>query len=272
MVVIKSFRCSIWGTSMHLKIYDRSDTYCIYSKICILHILKLSKQNGTDSSKRTKVKGSIMDIVPSCKYALMKTFNTHHHTLPMASVWCCVQICSLLTQCCLSLASEAVRHEQKKKKRVKSLLPLQKDKRTPHRFLSAITAVRSILSKFDGQGWVLRPDGTADELHQCWQVGGTHPWACTVPHWWHWRWRCVNPRRSGRWPPQPMGASHVVSGVATAHWRNTPAGRTHCSGQKTWNHPATIVSASLSDKNKIKIISIYKHTCTASLLPDWCIS
>lgn len=30
-------------------------------------------------------------------------------TLPMASVWCCVQICSLLTQCCLSLASVAER-------------------------------------------------------------------------------------------------------------------------------------------------------------------
>lgn len=45
----------------------------------------------------------------------MKTFNTHRHTLPMASVWCCVQICSLLTQCCLSLASEAVRQEQKTK-------------------------------------------------------------------------------------------------------------------------------------------------------------
>lgn len=28
-------------------------------------------------------------------------------TFPMASVWCCVQICSLLTQCCRSLASVA---------------------------------------------------------------------------------------------------------------------------------------------------------------------
>lgn len=32
-------------------------------------------------------------------------------TLPMASVWCCVQICSLLTQCCLSLASVAEREK-----------------------------------------------------------------------------------------------------------------------------------------------------------------
>lgn len=30
-------------------------------------------------------------------------------TLPMASVWCCVQICNRLTQCCLSLASVAER-------------------------------------------------------------------------------------------------------------------------------------------------------------------
>lgn len=109
----------------------------------------------------------------------------------------------------------------------------------------------SILSKFDGQGWVLWPDGTADELQECWRVGGTHPWACTVPRWWHWRWRCVNPRRSGRWPPQPMGASLVVSEVATAHWQNTPAGQTHCSGQKTWNHSANIMSASHSDKKKL---------------------
>lgn len=37
-------------------------------------------------------------------------------TFPMASVWCCVQICSLLTQCCLSLASVAARGKNKKAK------------------------------------------------------------------------------------------------------------------------------------------------------------
>lgn len=81
---------------MHLKIYDCSDTYLFCSKICILHILKLSKQNGTDSSKRTKVKGSIMDIVPSCKYALMKTFNTHIIPCPwpLCGAACKSAVCS----------------------------------------------------------------------------------------------------------------------------------------------------------------------------------
>lgn len=37
-------------------------------------------------------------------------------TFPMASVWCCVQICSLLTQCCLSLASVAKKTKKQKQK------------------------------------------------------------------------------------------------------------------------------------------------------------
>lgn len=39
-------------------------------------------------------------------------------TLPMASVWCCVQICSLLTQCCLSLASVAEKEGEGSGRRV----------------------------------------------------------------------------------------------------------------------------------------------------------
>lgn len=64
----------------------------------------------------------------------------------------------------------------------------------------------------------------------------THPWACTVPRWWHWRWKCASPRRSVRWQRQPTGASRGASVAVTARWQNTQAGLVHCSRQKTWNN------------------------------------
>ena len=62
---------------------------------------------------------------------------SHHHlTFPMASVWCCVQICSLLTQCCLSLASVAVKKEKNnnKKQVSETLSHSLRDDLTQHRF------------------------------------------------------------------------------------------------------------------------------------------
>lgn len=64
----------------------------------------------------------------------------------------------------------------------------------------------------------------------------THPWACTAPRWWHWRWRCASPRRSVRWRRRPMEASRGASEAATARWQSTRAGLVHCSRQKTWKH------------------------------------
>lgn len=53
----------------------------------------------------------------------------------MASVWCWVQICSRLTQCCLSLASVAEKQikEGEKNKELKPIL-LYYDDRFPERF------------------------------------------------------------------------------------------------------------------------------------------
>ena len=49
-------------------------------------------------------KNKVKKIFPHFR-ALISYMNPH--TLPIASVWCCVHIWSLLTQCCRSLASVA---------------------------------------------------------------------------------------------------------------------------------------------------------------------
>lgn len=168
-------------------------------------------------------------------------------TLPMASVWCCVQICSLLTQCCLSLASVAKKNKKKKQKTNEWAKPCNRHTRGTLLRIDACALLHhhqqwvteSIQINIKWRWWMVMTlrSGGKDTQHADTTLFAcclTHPWACTVPHWWHWPWRCASPRRSGRWRPRPAGACHGASGAATVHWQSTQAGLPHCSGQKTW--------------------------------------
>lgn len=241
----------------------------------------------------------------------------------MASVWCCVQICSLLTQCCLSLASVAERegggsgrwvseqpgyghtggasasilhappsvdngacadqYETKQSARKSMGCNMNKE----HDVLGATVAqdkqltVQGLKVVWSRPIWLWpseedvnmplpydkwerlqqTPNTVSSGRSQCWKWKDrftefrvhrkapnkpkqtniisqewlkTHPWACTVLHWWHWRWRCVSPRRSVRWRHRPEVASRGAFEVATARWQSTRADLVHCSRQKTW--------------------------------------
>lgn len=206
----------------------------------------MSKLNGTNfsiSALKDKGEGIRRGGCAELWICLVNIFNTHHPTLPMASVWCCVQICSLLTQCCLSLASEAER-QKKIGGREQKLVTLAK--RQP----DSASIPECHHQQWWDQYWVNVIDGDGVrgltgrltsyiKQQACLQVAGTYPWACTVLRWWHWQWRCVNPHRLGRWLPQPVAAFHVASGAVIAHWQNIPTGQTHYLRQKIWNHRTT---------------------------------
>lgn len=201
-----------------------------------------------------------MDIVPSCECL----HENIHHTPPYLAHGLCVVLCADLQSAHPVLPLFGIRGcetqtvEKRGKKHV-TLAKVQPDSASIpecHHQQEWDQYQVNLMVRNECRGLMVR---LTSYIKQCWQLGGTHPWACTVPRWWHWRWRCVNPRRLGRWRPQPMGASHVVSGVVTVHWQNTPAGQTHCLRQKTWNHPATIMSASLSNTSQHGITSVGLH-------------
>lgn len=167
----------------------------------------------------------------------------------MASVWCCVQICSLLTQCCLSLASEAAWNKNKEKNSVKSCYRHYRTTWLCIHLCILLPSSAADDEKHPDQYWVNLMEGKkwVEKQTMVWctvDVFRTHPWACTVPHWWHWRWMCASLRHLGRWRLQPEEACRGASGAVTAHWQNIPAGQLHCLGQKTWKQPTTMTKSS----------------------------
>lgn len=194
-------------------------------------------------TKGQNLKASEGEVVPSCEFVLW-TCSTH--TIlpcpwPLCGAACRSAVCSPNVA---SLWRQRLRDKKKIGGREQKLVTFAK--RQP----DSASIPECHHQQWWDQYWVNVMDGDGVrgltgrltcyiKQQACLQVAGTYPWACTVLRWWHWQWRCVNPHRLGRWPPQPVAAFHVASGAVIAHWQNIPTGQTHYLRQKIWNHRTT---------------------------------